>query len=124
MSEKWTPGPWSEHGKGGCECGQIFGPDGNAVIAIVQGPNHLGPDGPDCVPNREAQQANARLIAAAPDLVEAAALQEDAEDANANCPECEGDGIPELCPRCFPLFDAARVKRRAALLKARGERND
>ena len=57
-----TPRPWAEHGKGGCECGQIFGPDGNAVIAVVQGPMHLGLDGPDCVPNREAQKANAVLI--------------------------------------------------------------
>lgn len=59
-----APRPWSEHGMGGCECGQIFGPDGNAVICIVQGPMHLA-NGPDCVPDREAQRANARLIVAA-----------------------------------------------------------
>ena len=67
---KFTRGPWAEHGRGGCECGQIFGPDGNSVIAIVQGPMHLGLDGPDCVPSRQGQQANARLIAAAPELYE------------------------------------------------------
>jgi hypothetical protein len=58
-------------------------------------------------------------IAAAPDLLEAARLLEAAEDFNANdCRECEGEGVPELCPQCFPLFDAARVARRAALAKA------
>lgn len=121
MSERWTPGPWSEHGKGGCECGQIFGPDGNAVIAIVQGPKHLSMFSPDCVPNSAAQQANARLIAAAPDLAEAAALQEAAEEAKSNCEECYPEDAPESCPSCFPLFDAARQKRRAALAKARSE---
>jgi hypothetical protein len=64
--------------------------------------------------------ANARLIAAAPDLLEAAMLQEAAEDAHANCEECEGEGVPELCEKCFPLFDNARVKRRLAIVKATG----
>jgi len=64
--------------------------------------------------------ANASLIAAAPDLLEANQLQEAAENAHANCPECEGEGVPELCERCFPLFDDARVKRRIAIAKATG----
>jgi len=61
------------------------------------------------------------LAAAAPDLAEAAMLLEAAEDANANCEDCEGEGVPELCGTCFPLFDDARLKRRAAVAKARGE---
>ena len=65
---KATPRPWAEHGKGGCECGQVFSPDGNAVIAIVQGPTHLGLEGPDCVPSSEAQIANAALIVKAVNL--------------------------------------------------------
>lgn len=120
MSEKWTPGPWFCAERMIYALQDTFPPsyvEGklqqvNRFDALVQG--HFCP--------HEEKLANARLIAAAPDLVEAAALQEDAEDANANCPECEGDGIPELCPRCFPLFDAARVKRRAALAKARGDK--
>jgi hypothetical protein len=72
MSEpRWTKGPWSEHGKGGCSCGQIFGPDGNAVICMVFGPGNVGSDGPDCFPNAAGQKANALLISAAPDLAEA-----------------------------------------------------
>ena len=68
MSEpKWTKGPWSEHGKGGCSCGQIFGPDGNVLVAIAEGPD-FGFEHADYVPNREGQKANARLITAAPDL--------------------------------------------------------
>lgn len=65
-------------------------------------------------------KATASLIAAAPDLYEAAQLLEAAEDAHANCPECDGTGVPELCERCFPLFDDARLKRLAALAKAEG----
>lgn len=65
-------------------------------------------------------RANASLIAAAPDLFEAALRLEMAELAHANCQECEGEEIPELCPVCFPLFDDARTMRRLALEKARG----
>jgi hypothetical protein len=61
-----------------------------------------------------------RIRAAALDLLEAAQLLEAAETANSNCPECDGEGTPELCPICFPLFDSARVKRRLAIAKAVG----
>jgi len=61
------------------------------------------------------------MLAAAPSLYEAAALLEAAELAHANCDECDGEGVPELCGECFPLFDEARVKRRSALRAARGE---
>lgn len=68
-----TPGPWNEHGRGGCPCGQIFGPDGNVLIATVYGPSHLDDiEGPDCVPSESHQQANAHLIAAAPDMLASA----------------------------------------------------
>jgi hypothetical protein len=61
---------------------------------------------------------NARLIAAAPALLAAAQALEKAEEAHANCEECEGEDIPEACPKCFPLFDDARVARRLAIAKA------
>jgi hypothetical protein len=60
----------------------------------------------------------ALLIAGAPALLRAALLLEAAEEVHANCPECDGEGVPELCPACFPLFDDARIARRAALEKA------
>ena len=60
------------------------------------------------------------LLAAAPALLAACEALEAAEDANANCTECEGLGVPELCPACFPLFDDARLKRRAAIARAEG----
>jgi hypothetical protein len=42
-------------------------------------------------------------------------LQEAAEEAHANCTECDGEEVPELCPVCFPLFDDARIARRSVL---------
>lgn len=68
----------------------------------------------------DAQFANAHLMACAPDMYEALLAREAAENANANCPECDGEGVPELCPVCFPLFDDARLKQRAALARAEG----
>lgn len=59
-----------------------------------------------------------RAINCHDDLLEAAQLLETAETHHANCEECEGMGVPELCPVCFPLFDDARVKRRLAIAKA------
>jgi hypothetical protein len=47
--------------------------------------------------------------------IEAVRLLEHAEEINANCEECEGEGAPELCGSCFPLFDAARVQRRLVM---------
>jgi hypothetical protein len=45
-------------------------------------------------------------------------LQETAEEAHVNCDECRGEEAPELCPKCFPLFDEARIARRLAIAKA------
>ncbi len=59
---------------------------------------------------------------AATDLLEAAELLERAEWAHANCDDCEGIDTPEKCPTCFPLFDEARLKRRAAIAKAKKEK--
>lgn len=71
---------------------------------------------------RSEKVANAYLFAAAPDLLECAEILEKAEETRANCDECEGEGPPELCEKCFPLFDDARVKRRAALAAAKEPR--
>jgi hypothetical protein len=105
-----TPGPWGfiphtprsidllrDH----WEVGQVNAP--NFGCAIVFG-----------------SEANARLIAASWDLLQAAQLLENAEAARCGCDECEDEGEPECCSKCFPLFDDARVKRRLAIAKALG----
>lgn len=66
-------------------------------------------------------EANACLFAVAPDLLEAALALEAAEEFHANCTECNGESVPKLCAQCFPLFDNARLKRRAAIAKAEGQ---
>ena len=111
-----TPGPWAVEGD------DREGMEWNNHIVIADRPDdricfmaHNGPT------HQVEFDANAHLIAAAPDLLAALEAQENAEDANANCEECEGQGIPELCVCCFPLFDDARLKRRAAIAKAKGE---
>lgn len=118
-----TPGPWKIHEE--------------ADELVIVGPregcrrNNVSPAWELCRiqnaefwdnPETEAEDRdNASLIAASPDLLEAEEKQEAAELAHANCPECFGDGIPELCEKCFPLFDDARVSRRIAIAKARGK---
>lgn len=52
------------------------------------------------------------------DLLAAAKRQEQAEAFHLSCAECEGNEIPELCEACFPLYDDARVMRRAAVCRA------
>ena len=70
--------------------------------------------------HRKEHVANARLMAAAPDLLAAAVALEEAETVNANCLECDGEWVPEACPVCFPHFDKARLLRRAAIARATG----
>ena len=68
MSE-FTPGPWMErgHGRGGCKCGQVWSKTADrCVAATFVDTDELGMDVPD-----DQRRANARLIAAAPDLLEA-----------------------------------------------------
>jgi hypothetical protein len=96
--------PWSGFSK-------ISGPNGELIFGLAAGSTDEKRSDEEC-------EANARLIEAAPDLLAACVTLEAAEDANANCRECDGQGVPELCPVCFPLFDDARLKRRAAIAKA------
>jgi hypothetical protein len=111
---KHTPGPWKLDSDTPFHRNRVWTRDMRPIVnlcSVGMGPSDIDPEA----------QANARLIAAAPDLYEAARLLEAAEDFNANCPECDGEGVPELCPACFPLFDNARLARRAAIAKANGE---
>jgi hypothetical protein len=42
-------------------------------------------------------------------------LQEKAEKFHMECEECDPEDAPETCEECFPLYDDARVARRAIL---------
>ena len=57
---------------------------------------------------------------ALPILLKALQLQEKAEEFHANCEECGGEDVPELCPACFPLYDDARITRRGILARVSG----
>jgi hypothetical protein len=52
-------------------------------------------------------------------LQDALQQQEDADAAHVNCDECDGEEIPELCPKCFPRYDDARTRRRAVLYEGK-----
>lgn len=105
MADEHTTGPWVE-----------FADQGNTV-AIMPAMRA----GDVCTfAEPFPARANARLMVAAPDLLEAAQLLEAAEHARQFCEECEDDGEPEACGTCFPAFDDARVKRRLAIVKATG----
>lgn len=106
--QKHTPGPWKYDG-----VTPIVLDGAGRIVADVITMDPLFPDAPPV-------DANARLIAAAPELLEAALLLESAEAAHANCDECEAEWPPELCGSCFPPFDEARLKRKDAIAKASG----
>jgi hypothetical protein len=71
------------------------------------------------IADERAKEAN-ELRAERDALVKALQLQEAAEEAHANCDECNGEDVPELCPICFPLFDDARIARRGILAAVSG----
>jgi hypothetical protein len=111
-----TPGPWAissvsmETGAVGIAKNRILiaeAHNGYSFMDVVQG-------------NEPAEQfANARLIAAAPELLAAAEAWETADDARNDCAECENEGPWEHCGPCSERFGEAIVLRRAAIAKAR-----
>jgi hypothetical protein len=66
-------------------------------------------------------RANAKLISAGPDMVEALEAQEAVDQHICNCEDCCDGAFPELCEEGVPFADHARVLRMAALAKVRGE---
>src|SRR5687768_8810194 len=115
MSEpKWTPGPWRPRDEGPPET-DVCGPDGRLLATAFPNVDHGSePPGLWLVKSIPEAEANARLIAAAPELYEAL--------------EFIFDHIAdkERGPRdLYPAFglDASRALEmaRAALAKARGD---
>ena len=114
MELKHTPGPWTVEEYGDDETPTlVIHKDSESRICFMATPGSHG--------DPAKIEADAYLIAAAPDLLEAARLLEDAELDRDACPECEGEGEPEACGTCFPTFDDARIKRRRAIAKATGD---
>lgn len=79
MSTKHTPGPWSlqgditlvgdpysKTGQHALYCAEIRHPDSGGCVCTIQSADHV-----DTGITRETAEANARLIAAAPDLLDA-----------------------------------------------------
>lgn len=91
---------------------------GGMKVVLCAGGNKLltrDPVSGTLVPVKEADEI-ARLIVMAPQMLEALRLAEKANDVNCACEECmESAQAPEVCERCFPPADDARVARRLVL---------
>ena len=111
---QYTRGPWNEVRSGQNPHNVILGNNGNTVIAFA----NSGKSG-NAIAHAEAE-ANARLIAAAPELLEVAEID-----------DLLGEGMTEETAsrlkelgwkgKVAALGDFAKAKRRAAIAKARGE---
>ena len=109
-----TAAPWTIQEYGDDECPTLVlhkGETENRICFMATPGSHGDPS---------VIEADAHLIAAAPDLLAACEMLEDAEDKRQRCEECEGEGEPEACETCFPFFVVARIVRRKAIEKARG----
>jgi hypothetical protein len=93
-----TPGPWSASGQG---CAYVLGGNPSFVVADCNADR----------PHRAEDFANARLIAAAPDLL--AALEA--------CVDAMRNGLPGREKACHPGRTLAYKHGRAAIAKARGQ---
>lgn len=97
-----TPGPWRICDKPGDFTHHIVGPEPEGIrLAEVEW---------QC---RDNWKANARLVAAAPQLLEAL-------EAMVPCDECKMRGIPNTAKFNWPKCDRC-IKAEAAIRKARGE---
>lgn len=65
---KYTPGPWRICGAKDCKCRMIWSGDGEACISVAHGDHWKEVIG-DPWPIDDVADANARLIAAAPELL-------------------------------------------------------
>ena len=108
---KHTPGPWKLEPYDSCLAGDDFQWGGIwAGPVMLDGINYGQPPYTPIKPETlERMEADARLIAAAPDLLEALKMVRDADD------DCKRDGLPTIPP-------AARATIDAAIAKATGEK--
>ena len=104
-----TPGPWVYCGCG--KCGNVYAPEaGSGGIDIARALDEYAPESHDTpAPNPQVKVANARLIAAAPDLLKAL---EALTDAYLTIPGMSGLPLPNA---------EAYHQALAAIRKARGE---
>jgi hypothetical protein len=126
METKFTPGPWKECRNGDCTCGHVWSIPGDFPVCTVSGDEvrhvavaheHMA-DAPDVIYQSitpEMCAANARLIAAAPELFEALT------DCVAVLTDPVVGTIYHDEPDWYGALDKAVTKARAALKKARGE---
>ncbi len=117
MSGQHTPGPWHanlhhERRDGGRFYVYVTAESIVPIAGVPSGVEGFG---------REEGRANALLIAAAPDLLEAHLAWEAAEDARNDCngdDGCDNEGPWEACGSCSDRFGAAIDLRHAAIAKA------
>lgn len=111
---KWTKGPWRVFGKNTGYIAAPDGVDGKSIVQVAEVGSYR--DGELLPYNRERWDADAHLIAAAPDLAEAAriAIQLASIASDWNLDEVEIDG------EMRHIYDVKDIFR-AALAKARGE---
>lgn len=122
-----TPGPWYPghfiDPASKCQCRGIVDENHGGGIAVVNVDNGkpLGDGGNDCPPLEEAR-ANARLIAAAPDLLEACKplLSKDARELIEGAAEAEWAVGSKKLSEILRLILDGDTKRRAAIARAEG----
>jgi hypothetical protein len=107
MSAGYTPGPWAAEWMNGSICFGIRTPEGTVAYTRQTG----GRDGPI----RRQHEANARLIAAAPELVEAL------RELIAQCHDCEKELTEELHHVDFTGESLPLCNARALLARIDGE---
>lgn len=111
---KFTPGPWQYRPHELDDWGTVRGPNGSdgysAFICQAKDMRYMEDDYLNkCRSSKtDPWEANARLIAAAPELYEALEMVRDADE------DCKADGFPTM-----PATARAKIDR--ALAKARGE---
>ena len=129
MTDKHTPGPWHVAHNGICAG---MDKDGNDIFLATIGvaPGTVGPH--SIAKNRDTAKANATLIAAAPDLLEALEAVTPKELSDGWwCPECRATidcaTNEEYCVECGEYLadvqpsDEWHKKALAAIAKAKGE---
>ena len=85
----YTPGPWKACCNGECDCGFVYGPE--YIVAVTQRKYD------DTEINKKVFEANARLIAAAPEM---AARIHELEAQNAEMLEGLKNEYRKYCDRC------------------------